>query len=56
MEDRPAFIDEIEITPEMVRAGALAGWQEPNPPLICERIARDVYRAMEAKRRETLRR
>lgn len=45
-------VTEIEITPEMTEAGALAGWGEPSPPRICADIAERVYRAMEVKRRE----
>lgn len=53
MADKPASdIEEIEVTPEMIEAGALAGWMEPNPPNISRILAERIYRAMEAKRRE----
>jgi hypothetical protein len=44
---------EIEITPDMIEAGAEAGWGERFPPQISRDLAARIYRAMELKRRET---
>jgi hypothetical protein len=45
--------DPVEITDEMIDAGALAVWGEKFPPAIARDIAARIYRAMELKRRET---
>jgi hypothetical protein len=41
---------QIEVTPEMIEAGARAGWKDPLPPEICSILAERIYRAMECER------
>lgn len=51
MEDRPAFCDEVEITPEMIEAGNAAMWPgSDRPPLALSEIVSRVYAAMELAR------
>lgn len=52
MADEP--LDEIKVTPEMIRAGAVAGWRETEPPRIVYEIVERVYRAMRAIERQAL--
>jgi hypothetical protein len=40
--DRPAFLTEIEITPEMVEAGASVLWKELSTIEICHGLAKEL--------------
>jgi hypothetical protein len=56
MTDRERYDDAtedcgIEVTPEMIEAGVIEAWQDPNPPAFIEALVERIYRAMEQMRR-----